>query len=232
MSAGGERSRLRRHLLVFGKLPEPGRTKTRLAPELGEREAAILYRAFLDDVVSRVRDVSAERRQLWVPRRPGAAERLGSRFPDLGLRWQRGASLGDRLEDAFLRAFDEGGGRVLIVGSDHPTLPGSYLERGFRQLDRADMALGPTEDGGYYAVGLRRAATREVRGLFVDLPWSTADVLRETLRRGRDRGLRVAELPPWYDVDEPADLARLRRDVKESSATGRALRRLGAAAVG
>lgn len=226
MRRGGGETGLRRHLLLFARLPEPGRTKTRLAPAVGDRGAAILYRAFLSDVVARIRQVPAERRQLWVPRRPEAAERLGNRFPDMELCWQRGEDLGARLEDALLRAFDEGADRVLIAGSDHPTLPSSHLERGFRALSDVDLVLGPTEDGGYYAVGMRRDARRMVEGLFDDVPWSTADVREATLRRARDRDLGVAELPGWYDVDEPGDLARLRRDVDGDSHTARALRRL------
>lgn len=226
MRRGGRESGLRRHLLLFAKLPEPGRTKTRLAPAVGDRGAAILYGAFLDDVVAVIRQVPAERRQLWVPRRPDAAERLGARFPDLEMCWQRGKDLGARLEDALLQAFDEGAGRALIVGSDHPTLPSAHLEGGFGALSEADLVLGPTEDGGYYAVGMRRNARRKVEGLFEGVPWSTADVREETLRRARDRDLRVAELPGWYDVDDPRDLARLRRDLESDSATARALRRV------
>lgn len=229
MPPGGDGAGLRRHLLLFGKLPEPGRTKTRLAPTVGERGAAILYRAFLADVIARIRQVAAERRQLWAPPRPGAQDRLGSRFPDLDLCWQRGEDLGDRLADAFLRAFDEGADRVLIVGSDHPTLPAAHLERGFRELERVDLVLGPTADGGYYAVGLRRSARESARSLFHGLPWSTPEVRGETLRRADDRGLRTAQLPAWYDVDEPDDLVRLRRDLDDGSATARALRRLGLA---
>lgn len=228
MGRGGGESSLRRHLLLFARLPEPGRTKTRLAPAVGDRGAAILYRAFLSDVVEGIRRVSAERRQLWVPRRPDAAERLGARFPDLELRWQQGKDLGARLEGALLRAFEEGADRVLIVGSDHPTLPAVHLERGFRALSEAELVLGPTEDGGYYAVGMRRNARRKVEGLLDGVPWSTADVREETLRRARERDLRVAELPGWYDVDEPEDLARLWRDLERDSASARALRRLAA----
>lgn len=227
MPSGDGPERPRRHLLVFGKAPEAGRTKTRLAPALGERGAAILYGAFLDDLVGRTRSVPAERRELWAPRRPGAARKLAARFPDLVLRWQRGEDLGERLADAFLRAFDEGADRVLIVGSDHPTLPSSHLRSGLDALESADVVLGPTEDGGYYAIGLRRSARLAAPDLFVGLPWSTSEVRDRTLCRAEARGLATAELPAWYDVDDLEDLARLRSDLAPGSATARTLLRLG-----
>lgn len=215
-----------RRLVVFGKVPEPGGTKTRLEPALGAEAAAELYRAFLDDTVETARSVPAAR-ELWVPRHPEAERRLGERYPGLRLRWQAAGDLGDRLEAAFTAAFGEGAGRTVVVGSDHPTLPGRYLERAFADLGDADVALGPTTDGGYYAIGVRREAWPAAAALFRDVPWSTPRVLATTRGRAEGAGLTVSELPEWYDVDEPRELDRLARDVGEGSATARVLGRLG-----
>lgn len=212
--------------MIFGKVPEPGRTKTRLAPVLGEEGAATLYEAFLKDVVDRCREVEAER-ELWVPRRPGAAARLGRRFPGLTVRWQAGDDLGERLRAAFGRAFGEGARRALVVGSDHPTLPGNLLARAFDALDEARAVVGATRDGGYYALALRADAWPEGETLFRAVPWSTSRVLEATLQRAREAGVQVARLPTWYDVDEPGELERLLGDVRPGSATARALSELG-----
>jgi uncharacterized protein len=66
--------------------------------------------------------------------------------------------------------------------------------------------LGPTEDGGYYLIGLRQSR----RELFEQMPWSTSQVFPETRRRSEQYGLTVACTEYWYDVDTPDDLARLR----------------------
>ena len=71
------------------------------------------------------------------------------------------------------------------------------------------MVLGPSDDGGYYLIGVRRLYPE----LFDDMPWSTPQVYDETLKRTAESGLRVASLPAWYDVDTPAEFERLRAEM-------------------
>ncbi|MDH3732833.1 MAG: TIGR04282 family arsenosugar biosynthesis glycosyltransferase [Gemmatimonadota bacterium] len=208
-------------LIYFGRLPEPGLTKTRLQPRVGPEGAARLYQSFLDDLVAR--DVGVSDRELWVPDRPGARSTLGSRYPDLGVRLQPGGDLGARLAAAFSAAFDDGVDYAVIVGSDHPTLPADYLRRAFRALRGAHLVLGPTGDGGYYAVGLRRYCWPRARGLFAEAPWSEPRLLEWTRERAVELDLCHVELPAWYDVDTPEDLSLLRNDVQAGSATARTL---------
>lgn len=212
--------------MVFGKLPRAGRVKTRLAPALGDEGAAELYDAFLEDVLARCRAAGADP-ELWVPRRPGAREELSRRHPGVDLRWQPEGGLGARLRAAFEAAFRDGVGRALVVGSDHPTLPPGHLEEALAALGTADAVLGPTADGGYWAVGVRRRAWPRAARLFEDVPWSTPEVTETTLARADEAGVDVRTVSAWYDVDEPADLERLRRDVSEGSATAGRLERLG-----
>lgn len=161
-----------------------------------------------------------------MPDPPEAARELAASLPGFEPRRQRGDGLGPRLRHAFGTAFDEGADRVVVVGSDHPTLPTAHIERAFVELDGADAVLGPTSDGGYYAVGLRAPAWPAAGELFEGIPWSTPEVLAATEARGHRLGLELRRLPAWYDVDEPAELERLRRDLEAGSATARALQRL------
>lgn len=215
-------------LMVFGKVPRAGHTKTRLAPALGEEGAARLYRAFLDDVLELGRSVPAEL-ELWIAPRPGRDDDLGGRRPEVRIRRQAEGGLGARLRAAFRAAFEEGAERALAVGSDHPTLPPGHLREALEALGGCDACVGPTPDGGYWAVGIRRDAWPRAAGLFEDVPWSTPRVLAATMARARRAGVEVARVSAWYDVDEPRDLERLRRDVRPGSATAGALERLGAA---
>ncbi len=157
--------------------------------------------------------------ELWVPDRPGAMERLGSRYPAARVRLQSGGSLGDRLEMAFSRTFDEGVERAVAIGSDHPTLPPRFVVRAFEALADSPIALGPSLDGGYYAIGLHGSAWPGARGLFAGAPWSTSGLFAWTRARAASLRLDCVELPPWYDVDRPADLARMAGDLTEGSAT-------------
>lgn len=218
-----------RHLILFGKVPEPGSAKTRLAPELGEEGAARLYSAFLEDTVRLSCEVSGvERRSLWLAGDEAGRERIRDRLGDeaMPVRAQQGPDLGARMASALEDAFFDGAGRALIVGTDHPTLPPDRLERAFHWLRDVDLALGPSDDGGYYAVGVRRSAWPRGAEIFRGIPWSTGRVLEETRSRADGAGLSRRELEPWYDVDRPEELDRLRRDAGPGSASARVLREL------
>jgi len=206
-------------LLIFGRLPEPGVAKTRLVPFLSEEDASDLYQSFLDDALGIGNSIDAL--ELWVPERPRAFEKLSLRYPQSTVRLQPEGSLGDKLVAAFEASFSEGIDYVLAVGSDHPTLPAEYLTEGFYALRRTSAVLGPTDDGGYYAVGLQRQAWPEASRLFSSAPWSTPTLLQWTRERAIKLGLLYEELPIWYDVDRPEDVWRMEGDLAIDSATGR-----------
>lgn len=213
-------------LVVFARPPAIGAVKTRLERALGEEGAAELYRAFVDDTLelcARVRDAGRVDLALWAadiddPVVTEWGERLGT-VP----RMQPDGDLGVRL----CAAFDEGlrgHERVVIIGSDAPTLPFALVVAAFNALGTAPMALGPSNDGGYYAIG----STRRVRPRFEGVRWSTPTALEDT-RRANDEH-EIALLSPWYDIDEPADLHILRAHLsarpKAAPATARCLAEL------
>lgn len=210
----------RRRIGIFFKSPVAGRVKTRLCPPLTPDEAATLYAAFLADTLALCRRVPGAEVTLFHagdsptpdPRTglPGAA--------DLPCLPQRGEDLGARMADALDRLRDEADGpvRALLVGTDHPDLPVAHLEAAFAALATHDLVLGPATDGGYYLVGLSRPAP----GLFEGVAWSTEVVYRQQVERAERLGLSRAELPPWHDVDTPADLAALRARLADPVAAG------------
>ncbi len=225
-----------RRILLFARLPAPGRVKTRLTPLLGPRGAAELYAAFLEDTAAAVRAVEGAEPELWLE---PPADRSGSRIPTahraaarladrvgMRLRWQEGEGLGTRLRRAFEAAFADGVTAAVAVGSDHPTLPEARLSEAFRALEKAEVTIGPSRDGGYYLVGLRSAAWPSASILFRDMPWSTPRLLPRTRAAVERVGLTARELAEWYDIDEPEDLERLRGDVRSDSRTAAALDRL------
>ena len=122
---------------------------------------------------------------------------------------QRGSHLGERLENALEEAWAKAFGPLLVVGTDSPTLPLAFLEKALEALGRADVVLGPSEDGGFYLLGLAHPQP----GLLRDISGSTAAVLQETLANVKGLGLTVEMLPPWYDIDSPPDLSRLAREL-------------------
>lgn len=213
-------------IIVFAKPAAPGDVKTRLVPLLTPEQAAQFHLAALDDVLATATRAAPGRVELHVAGDEDAAAEFRRRYPDLVVRRQRPGALGERLTAAFADAFERGARRVIIVGSDHPTLPPASLSEAIARLRSLDVAFGPSRDGGYYAVGIARAAWPRARGVFARIPWSTAAVFETSLERARVLGLRVATLPEWYDVDRPDDLALLRRDAAPESAAARFLHRL------
>ncbi len=206
-------------LLLFARVPEPGRVKTRLAARLTERGASDLYRAFLEDAARVYLQGSRWSSVLCADPDP-SDPRLTALFPPA---WRRQAQapgdLGRRLSAAFEGEFLRGAPAAVAVGSDHPALPLRVLDAVFGALrEGSDAALVPAEDGGYCAIGLNaRAPIEEV---FRDIPWSTGAVLSETLRRIADAGLAHRVLETSYDVDRPEDIERLRRDLAGRDASG------------
>ena len=194
---------------VVAKAPRPGVTKTRLCPPLAPEQAAQLARALLLDTLANV--TLAGLRPRIVCREP--AEQRALRHlagPRVEVSVQAGAGLGDALAGAFREGLADGFGAVAVLGADSPTLPPALLEDAFVALRAdSDVVLGPATDGGYYLLAARAVHP----WLFREMPWSTADVASETLRRCRSLGLRTHVLPGWYDVDDAASLAGLRIDL-------------------
>ncbi|MDX2269439.1 MAG: TIGR04282 family arsenosugar biosynthesis glycosyltransferase [Bryobacter sp.] len=186
-------------IILFAKAPAPGRVKTRLMPVLSAEQAAELHICFVEDVLAKLlvlknlasvelhTDVLTEAwREFPVPR---AVQCEGD--------------LGQRMLYAIEQAFANGQEQALIVGADVPTVPIEYLQEIL--ASPADVTLGPTEDGGYYAISVRRAH----REMFQGVAWSSEVALEQTTQACQAQGLTVALGRPWYDIDGPADLVRL-----------------------
>jgi rSAM/selenodomain-associated transferase 1 len=194
-------------LAVFVRPPAMGRVKTRLAGVLGSRGALELYEAFVEDTIrlcSRVRAAGRVDVALWSAG-PSEDQKVSEWARRLGtsVRLQPEGDLGVKLSIAFaegLRRYE----RVVIIGSDAPTLPFDLIVAAFNSLAGAPIMLGPTNDGGYYAVG----ATNRVRPRFDGVRWSSPGALQDTIAANAPH--EVAIIPPWYDVDDAADLAILR----------------------
>ena len=187
----------------MAKHPVPGRVKTRLAAALGADTACALYRAFVLDLAERLRALPYAVTWAYTPPDAPFAELL----PGARCRPQHGRDLGERLAAAIADELAEGPGPVLAIGADAPHVPAAPLAEAAAALaGRADVVLGPAADGGYYLIGIRGPAP----DLFAGIAWGTAGVLEATLARARAAGLAPHLLPPSFDIDQPADLARLR----------------------
>jgi rSAM/selenodomain-associated transferase 2/rSAM/selenodomain-associated transferase 1 len=205
-------------LVIMAKDPESGKVKTRLG--LGGRDASDLSIAFLKDLawlhLGRSYDVILA---VHPPERERALGKLLGITRTMG---QEGRDLGERM-GGVVRTALTGYRRVVIVGSDLPTLEASRVEEAFRALEISDLVIGPCVDGGYYLLAMSRELP-----LFEGMPWSTPEVFAKTMARAECDALAVHVLPEERDVDTPRDLAELARTSNPSLApeTCRVLRRL------
>ena len=198
-------------LVMLARYWTPGSVKTRLARHVGPEHAARLQQACVRTLAERFSTVADERRLALTP-----PEHQAEVASAIGPAWrvvpQASGDLGARMRTALQSALDEGAERVVLIGSDSPTLPRVRVEEAFTRLDEADVVLGPSDDGGYYLVGVRR----RVPDMFCDIAWGTSQVWGQTL--ARISTICVATLPPWYDVDELDDLRRLAEELRHQPA--------------
>ncbi len=197
-------------LAVMTKAPRAGKVKTRLTPPLAPGEAAALNICFLRDTTAGIMQAVAQ----------GGAQGVGvftpegseNEFteilpPSFQLVLQRGEAFGERLIAAAADLFALGFASLCLIDSDSPTVPLAAYQLAVQKLSGPEpmSVLGPSDDGGYYLIGLNRPQRR----LFEEIDWSTEKVLEQTVQRAQEISLPLEFLPTWYDVDDRATLRRL-----------------------
>lgn len=199
-------------IFVFAREPQAGMVKTRLRGALSDESRLGLYKAFLKDTLELTKSLKGITRILAFDAgcsRPEYLENIGKGFIFYK---QKGKDLGERMLDAFRHARKIGGTKILIVGTDSPNLPKRYIGHAFRLLEGNDVVLGPSADGGYYLIGLKRPSAAIFRGI----KWGGGGVLGKTVSNARGLGKKTALLPEWYDVDCALGLTRLQKDLKRN----------------
>ena len=190
-------------LIIFAKSPSDPQVKTRLATVLTQKERGQLQAAFILDTLSLSAKLPVQQALACTPQ---ADDPIFSRYKQKKgtfLIQQKGRHLGERMKHAFQWSFSLGFKKVVLIGSDSPTLPATFIQEAFDRLKTVPIVLGPATDGGYYLIGARPPLPLK---LFHRIKWGTQTVLIETIKRLRHFHL----LPFWYDVDRPCDLAFLR----------------------
>ncbi len=204
------------HLILMSRAPVAGETKTRLSPPLKPEEARDFHVACLSDLLEaaadwrsrRARQGNASQLHLFVepPGSQASFRAAAIRWPDgLHVADQAGETLGRRMERAIVsvlqRAEAGKNPRVVLVGSDLPLLGPEHFDEAAAALEHADVAFGPTPDGGYYLVAVKGSPA----GLFELTEWSGAAVLEKSLHAAQGLGLRTALISALPDVDTAAD---------------------------
>jgi len=210
MKIGQSSSRDR--LIIFGRYPVPGRTKTRLIPALGSAGAADLQRWLTENILETVRRFIRPREIRVEVCFEGDSKQKMRRWlgSDVILSRQVSGNLGERMQAAFLDAFQRGADRAILLGTDIPQIRTDHLEQAFDALAENDLVIGPSTDGGYWLIGLNHPVD-----LFDGIKWSTDVVFGQTLALAKEHGLRVKTLEPLKDIDTAEDLKQVLPGWKE-----------------
>ena len=195
-------------VLVFQKNAILGKVKTRLAAGMGNLRAMEIYKHLIQLTYSVLEDVAAP---VWTYYSDFIPEIVNSPIGKSFV--QEGRDLGERMAHAFARSFESGMDKVVLIGTDCPTLQSHHLHEAFEALTDSDLVLGPATDGGYYLIGMKRRADY----LFEGIAWSTAEVLSQTLVVATVHGLLSTLLDELSDIDTQEDWERFSSHIEITS---------------
>ena len=208
-------------IICFTRVPKAGQTKTRLMPYLTGEQCARLHWAFLRDLGKIYASLDADLFIAHTPDPDWAA--LKEVFPRGVFFPQEGGGLGPKMNNALNRVLALGYEKCILTGSDLPLMTAAHLQSGFDALENADVALGPTSDGGYYLVGVKE----ESPFLFENQTYGSGSVFDNTVAAAEAAGKTVSAALCCDDVDTPEDLKKLLLTLDPTSHTAAYLRSLG-----
>jgi hypothetical protein len=197
-------------LIIFAKEPQEGKVKTRLMKYLSCRGCQDLYKAFLKDTINLAKRLQCKDKILAFEaenKDPIYLNKIASGFKFYR---QQGKDLGQKMHNAFEFAKSRKASRIVLIGSDSPTLPVDYIKEAFQKLEKNDLILGPSYDGGYYLIGLKNPCL----ALFKGIKWGSARVFQDTIKNSKNLKKKVFSLRKWYDVDDFNSLVYLERFLK------------------
>lgn len=192
-------------LIVFTRYPVPGVTKTRLIPELGHQNAADVHRRLTENIIHQIIQLQTEKELLCDVCYTGGSKEEMERWlgNELSYAQQVQGDLGVRMYKAIKGVLDTGAIKIILIGTDILEPVSGYIEKALSVLNENDIVLGPTIDGGYWLVGMKRAFN-----IFDGIPWGTETVLIQTLSLIKQQRLKVFLLPEINDIDRVDDLIK------------------------
>lgn len=187
-------------LIVFLKVPELGKVKTRLAKDIGEELALETYKLLTEKTHQACSNSSFKVFPFFVPSIPENHIFLDGNKSFV----QSGKDLGEAMFNAFRKVFSLGYQNVCIIGSDCWSISNSHLEKAFDSLEKNDVVFGPSKDGGYYLLGMNQLHPE----LFMEIDWSTERVLEQSIEKVKSSKIQLLE--ELNDIDNIEDLKQER----------------------
>jgi uncharacterized protein len=195
---------MKQALLIFSKNIISGHVKTRIAATMGNEAALAVYQALLSHT-NEVAKMLPVDKIIFYSNAIEAEDLWDNRMYKKQI--QSGSDLGSRMQHAFQYSFEEGNEGVAIIGTDCFEITSGIIMNAFAWLKTHDIVIGPATDGGYYLLAMKQMH----RELLKDIPWSSSEVLKNTLTICDQLNLSVYLLPQLSDVDTEADLTEAQK---------------------
>ena len=191
-------------LIIFTRYPVPGKTKTRLIPELGPVGAADVHRKLAQNIIAEMEAFKTGKGiDLEICFTGGSTGQMRTWLGNsLSYAEQEDGDLGTRMYSAIKRSLHEGSSRIVLIGTDIPGQVSNQIETAFNSLTEKDIVLGPVMDGGYWLIGMKNPCN-----VFEGITWGKETVLRQTLNAVEEKGFSVDLLAPVNDIDTAGDLS-------------------------
>ncbi|MBW1913697.1 MAG: TIGR04283 family arsenosugar biosynthesis glycosyltransferase [Deltaproteobacteria bacterium] len=196
-------------LIIFTRYPVPGMTKTRLIPELGPVRAAELHKQITEKTLDTAINAAALKGiRPEIHYTGGDLKNMRSWLgSDIPFQEQCQGDIGSRMYNSLIKAFENGSRQIILIGTDIPEIMPDHILSGFDFLSNHDVVLGPSTDGGYWLISLKKPVN-----LFSNINWGTGEVLKQTIDAAVEKGLSVHLLEPLTDLDQPKDLKAIALD--------------------
>lgn len=194
-------------LIVFVKNIKLGKVKTRLAKSIGDEGAFQVYKQLVEITERETTQVKSDQRIYF------SDVVVDEKWPKTAKYVQKGADLGQKMQNAFEKGFKDGHEKIVLIGSDLPDISASIIHKAFDELTNNEIVFGPAEDGGYYLVGM----TKKHYTVFTNKKWSTDGLLENTLSELKEKKVDVSLLQTLNDIDTVEDLEKseLKERVKD-----------------
>lgn len=198
---------MKKALFVYLKYPEEGKVKTRLATDVGDKRASEIYKELAEKTIKNMESLVNKGIEVIISFTPIEKEKeikewIGKQFV---YHLQKGNDLGEKMSNTVQYGFKKGADKIVIIGTDCPTISSNHIEEAFLMLSNNDVVIGPAFDGGYYLIGVKKGITF----LFNDIDWSTSSVLKQTIEKINSAGLTFDLLRTMHDIDSVEDYERL-----------------------
>ena len=189
-------------LIVFAKYPEQGKVKTRLAEGIGNNKATQFYKLCAENLFDQAANISFTHTYLFFD--PSSTKEKMKEWIKFDFEYnpQNNSDLGKRMSEAFKTLFDKGFKKAVIVGTDVPDMNKIIIEQTFDLLDKYDLVISPSPDGGYNLLGMKKLNLN----LFENIEWSSSSVLSKTVDAAKKQNLTIKLLDQLIDIDTEKEL--------------------------